>query len=49
MGVAAAAEIPDVTSGDEPDGCIGDTGHRIIKAVVIIILEYLIDKWMKRL
>ncbi|KAG1955351.1 hypothetical protein F2P79_008444 [Pimephales promelas] len=39
-----AAETPGTTSSDELDGCLGDTGHRIIKAVVTIILEYLIDK-----
>ncbi|KAL0152880.1 hypothetical protein M9458_051813 [Cirrhinus mrigala] len=33
---------------DTVDGCIGVTGHKIIKAVVAIILEHLIDGELRR-
>lgn len=39
------AGVPDE---DSVDGCIGVTGHRIIKAVVTVLLEHLIDKRMKK-
>ena len=42
-----ASETPDTTV-DETDGCLGDTGHRIIKAILAVILEILIDKQMKK-
>ncbi|XDV44855.1 hypothetical protein PO909_013073 [Leuciscus waleckii] len=44
---AADAETPDTTV-DETDGCLGDTGHRIIKAILAVILEILVDKRMKK-
>lgn len=34
-------------SSDAVDGCIGVTGHKVIKAVVAVILEHLIDKKLK--
>ncbi|XDV47098.1 hypothetical protein PO909_016812 [Leuciscus waleckii] len=43
---AADAETPDTTV-DETDGCLGNTGHRIIKAVLAGILEFFIDKRMQ--
>ncbi len=33
---------------DTVDGCIGVTGHKIIKAVVGIILEHLVDRQLKK-
>ncbi len=33
---------------DTDDGCIGVTGHKIIKAVVGIILEHLVDRQLKK-
>lgn len=33
---------------DTVDGCIGVIGHKIIKAVVAIILEHLVDKQLKK-
>ncbi len=34
---------------DAVDGCIGVTGHKIIKSVVGIILEHLVDRHLKKI
>ena len=44
---APVTETPD-TNNDEMDDCLGDTGHRIIKAILAVILEILVDKQMKK-
>ncbi len=40
---AGSADVSDVV-----DGCIGVTGHKIIKSVVRIILEHLVDRHLKK-
>ncbi len=45
----ASQAVPADTAGSEDisdavDGCIGVTGHKIIKAVIGIILEHLVDR-----
>ncbi len=42
--VSGAAVSNAVSDGVTVDGCIGVTGHKIIKAVVGIILEHLVDR-----
>ncbi len=45
----ATDAISGAAVSDKVDGCIGVTGHKIIKAVVGIILEHLVDRQLKKM
>lgn len=44
--IPGSAAEPEVIS-EEPDGCLGIEGIKLIKAVIVVLLEHLIDKKLK--